>query len=292
MAAPGSLRRSGSGSTLGYLFRGSFDEVHCRCHRTVQSASCFRVRPRGFFPDAAFGREQSNSTGGTRTRVATSFTGAHPNSEIKTASRHQSLGHKRFGKISPDPCGYAGDFPNRFCSNILTHPGHFNFGVRVKLSTNRDPGSRGRRSAPSPATIRGQWQDAPHRHCFRPRRRGRSPHSFRPLLRGRGRRSAPRRWLPKPLQIRGPDRTCAARRQSGLRPNSGQVSGARCPNQKMGNSCLASRKKCRNQGLFQRAAGHRPALRGLGNTPSGCARFGMFATNDVLPSDFFGDNEV
>ena len=36
-----------------------------------------------FFPDPAFGREQSNSTGGTRTRVATSFTGAHPKSEVQ-----------------------------------------------------------------------------------------------------------------------------------------------------------------------------------------------------------------
>ena len=83
MTAPGSLRRSGSGSALGSLFRGSFDEVHCRCDRTVQSESCFRVQPRGFFPDSAFGREQSNSTGGTHTRVATSFTGAHPKNEVE-----------------------------------------------------------------------------------------------------------------------------------------------------------------------------------------------------------------
>jgi hypothetical protein len=80
MTAPGSLRRSGSGSAPGSLFRGSSDEVHCRCDRTVQTASCFRVRPRGLFPDAAFGRQQSNSTGGTLTRVACSFTGASPKS--------------------------------------------------------------------------------------------------------------------------------------------------------------------------------------------------------------------
>ena len=57
----------------------ALDEVHYRCDRTVQTASCFRVPPRGLFPDSAFGREQSNSTGGTRTRVAPSFTGAHLN---------------------------------------------------------------------------------------------------------------------------------------------------------------------------------------------------------------------
>ena len=76
IVAQGSLRRLASGSALGALFRGSLDGVHLRCNRTVQSESCFRVPPRGFFPDPAFGREQSNSTGRTRTRMATSFTGA------------------------------------------------------------------------------------------------------------------------------------------------------------------------------------------------------------------------
>jgi hypothetical protein len=76
MAAHGRLRPYGRGSALGSPSRGSFDEIHGRCHRTVQSGSCFRVRPRGFFPDAAFGREPSHSTGGTRTRVDSRFTGA------------------------------------------------------------------------------------------------------------------------------------------------------------------------------------------------------------------------
>ncbi len=42
----------------------------------------------------------------------------NPNSEIKTAGLYQSLGHKRFGKISPDHCGYAGDFSKVF---LLQH---------------------------------------------------------------------------------------------------------------------------------------------------------------------------
>ena len=83
IAAPGSLRPYGRGSALGSHYRGSFDEVHGRYDRTVQTESCFRVRPRGFFPDPAFGREQSNSTGGIRTRVATSFTGARPKTEVR-----------------------------------------------------------------------------------------------------------------------------------------------------------------------------------------------------------------
>ena len=54
------------------------------------SESCFRVRPRGFFPDSAFGREQFNSTGGTHTRVAFSFTGAHPKSEVRNPSSERN----------------------------------------------------------------------------------------------------------------------------------------------------------------------------------------------------------
>jgi hypothetical protein len=30
----------------------------------------------------------------------------------------------------------ASIFPNRFCSNILTHPSHFNFGFRVQQTAN------------------------------------------------------------------------------------------------------------------------------------------------------------
>jgi hypothetical protein len=42
-----------------------------------------QVPPRGFIPDISFGREPSNSTGGTFTRVASGFPGALPNSEVE-----------------------------------------------------------------------------------------------------------------------------------------------------------------------------------------------------------------
>jgi hypothetical protein len=58
--------------------------------------------------------------------------GLNPKSEIKTANLHQSLGYKRFAKISPDRCGYGLIFAKRFCSNILTHLGRFYFGFQVK----------------------------------------------------------------------------------------------------------------------------------------------------------------
>jgi hypothetical protein len=38
----------------------------------------------------------------------------NPKSEIKMAGLHQSVGHKRFGKISPDRCGYGFDFSKSF----------------------------------------------------------------------------------------------------------------------------------------------------------------------------------
>ena len=45
--------------------------------------SRLRLRPRGFIPDIAFGREPSNSTGGTLTHVDASFPSAHPSSAVK-----------------------------------------------------------------------------------------------------------------------------------------------------------------------------------------------------------------
>ena len=41
-----------------------------------------------------------------------------PKTEIKMANLHQSLGHKRLGKISPDRCGYGFAFSNPF---LLQH---------------------------------------------------------------------------------------------------------------------------------------------------------------------------
>ena len=38
----------------------------------------------------------------------------NPKSEIEMAGMHPSVGHKRFGKISPDRCGYGFDFSKAF----------------------------------------------------------------------------------------------------------------------------------------------------------------------------------
>jgi hypothetical protein len=57
----------------------------------------------------------------------------NPKSEIKTASRQQSPGHKRFAKIAPDPAGMAAIFAKRFGAHLWTHPGRFYFGFRVEF---------------------------------------------------------------------------------------------------------------------------------------------------------------
>jgi len=44
-----------------------------------------QVQPRGLFPDISFGREPSNSTGGTFTHVAAGFPGAHLNPAVEGA---------------------------------------------------------------------------------------------------------------------------------------------------------------------------------------------------------------
>ena len=64
-------------------FRCSLDEVHLRYGPPVQAMSRLRLRPRGFIPDIAFGREPSNSTGGTFTRVDASFSSARPSSAVQ-----------------------------------------------------------------------------------------------------------------------------------------------------------------------------------------------------------------
>ena len=45
--------------------------------------SRLRLRPRGFIPDIAFGREPSNSTGGNFTHVDASFPSARPSSAVE-----------------------------------------------------------------------------------------------------------------------------------------------------------------------------------------------------------------
>jgi hypothetical protein len=49
-----------------------------------------QVQPRGHFPDISFGREPSNSTGGTFTHVAAGFPGAHPNTAELTTERTEN----------------------------------------------------------------------------------------------------------------------------------------------------------------------------------------------------------
>ncbi len=74
---PDSLRHIGSDSAFRfYYFRCSLDEVHFRYGLLVQKMPRLWIPPRGFFPGISFGREPSNSTGGTFTRVASGFPGA------------------------------------------------------------------------------------------------------------------------------------------------------------------------------------------------------------------------
>jgi hypothetical protein len=42
------------------------------------------------------------------------------------------FGINRLEKSHQTTAGMASIFPKRFCSNSLTHPGHFNFGFRVE----------------------------------------------------------------------------------------------------------------------------------------------------------------
>jgi len=55
----------------------------------------------------------------------------NPKSEIKMAGLHPSVGHKRFGKISPVRCGYGFDFSKSFLLQQLDASRLFNFGFRV-----------------------------------------------------------------------------------------------------------------------------------------------------------------
>jgi len=55
-----------------------------------------QVRSRGLFPDISFGREPSNSTGGTFTHVASGFPGAHPKTAIEKFFQNGKPGFGRF----------------------------------------------------------------------------------------------------------------------------------------------------------------------------------------------------
>ncbi len=84
------LRRSGSGSAYRlFRFRSSFDEVYFRYDPTVLSASRLWFGLTASSRTLHFGREPSNSTGGTFTHEATNFTGAHPKSEIRRVKMMQ-----------------------------------------------------------------------------------------------------------------------------------------------------------------------------------------------------------
>jgi len=54
--------------------------------------SRLRLRPRGFIPDIAFGREPSNSTGGTLTHVDASFPSAHLNFGVRGPAQTKQQG--------------------------------------------------------------------------------------------------------------------------------------------------------------------------------------------------------
>jgi hypothetical protein len=78
--------------------------------------SRLQLQPRGFIPDIAFGREPSNSTGGTFTHVDASFPSAHPNSEVggEKAGQIEQLMRGSGGEDSN--FGEVGIFHAKICS--------------------------------------------------------------------------------------------------------------------------------------------------------------------------------
>ncbi|MGB8465663.1 MAG: hypothetical protein WCE49_12005, partial [Terrimicrobiaceae bacterium] len=64
----------------------------------VQKMPRLRLRPRGLIPGISFGREPSNSTGGTFTRVASGFPGARCLRQLVIRARPNSdSGHRVTG---------------------------------------------------------------------------------------------------------------------------------------------------------------------------------------------------
>ena len=63
----------------------------------VQTMPRLRLRPHGLIPGIAFGREPSNSTGGTFTRVVSGFPGALPKTAM--GERSATRGGQRDGQF-------------------------------------------------------------------------------------------------------------------------------------------------------------------------------------------------
>lgn|GEM_PF-2587876 len=81
--APDSLRRLHSGSTFRfYSFRCPLGGVHFHYGLLVQKMPRLWIQPRGLIPGISFGREPSNSTGGTFTGVASGFPGARASPKV------------------------------------------------------------------------------------------------------------------------------------------------------------------------------------------------------------------
>ena len=76
----------------------------------VQTMPRLRLRPHGLIPGIAFGREPSNSTGGTFTRVVSGFPGALLNAAMKARytsckSMQKKLMHVKITSFEPHPLG-------------------------------------------------------------------------------------------------------------------------------------------------------------------------------------------
>ncbi|RFC43640.1 MAG: hypothetical protein DVB28_001403, partial [Verrucomicrobia bacterium] len=93
----------------------SLDGVYFRYGLLVQPMSRLRLRPHGFIPDIAFGREPSNSSGGTFTRVDFSFPNARGGSAVPGEKDQFS---SRLGLRTVRVQGHEGD------SNVFTDVVH------------------------------------------------------------------------------------------------------------------------------------------------------------------------
>jgi hypothetical protein len=84
-STPDSLRLMRRGSAFRfYSSRCSSDGVHVHYGLLVQKMPRLRLRPRDLIPGISFGREPSNSTGGTFTHMASGFPGARASPKVAT----------------------------------------------------------------------------------------------------------------------------------------------------------------------------------------------------------------